>query len=147
MKHLKRFNESNDDHLIEQILNIARDEGLAVTTPQEADELGWTDEFYYIDNYLDTEEPDDPQGDPLLTEERFKEIVRDVYRRLCSLGIVNETRSCFNQRDTEHDDGGMILGQEYPIDGESKYPYIETIYCCISTDLDSYIMKTRAFFS
>jgi len=75
---------------IENILNIARDEGLAVTTFNEAKVHGFDPCQYYIDRY-----PMDNTGNaldsenPIVDNIRFLEIINDIYNRLESIDLLN----------------------------------------------------------
>jgi len=91
---IRRFNEStyaNRLSEIEHIFNIARDEGLVVTTWDESNEHGFEPCQYYIDRY-----PMDNHGnamytyEPIVNNERFVEIVKDIYNRLKSMDLIDD---------------------------------------------------------
>jgi hypothetical protein len=86
--HIRRFNESNQEE-IDQIFNIARDEGIFVYDQDEAEEMEWCDNYYFIDRYPpDENEADSPQGEPVVSVIKFIEVVKDIYRRLEALDVI-----------------------------------------------------------
>lgn len=90
---IKRFNEHvvepdiNRNEEIEDIMNIARDEGLLVYNPLEAIREGF-DECWYIFRY-DLDENNYSTGDPLMDNDEFINLVMDIYDRLDNLGVIN----------------------------------------------------------
>lgn len=100
MKHLKKFNESND--VINNILNIARDEELDIITPQDCRTHGFIPIQYYIDRY-----PMDNYGNPIksagaiMSNEKFIVIIKEIYDRLINEGLVD-----VRERDEDEDERG-----------------------------------------
>jgi len=84
---IRRFNESEDKTSreidINHILNIARDEGLSITTWDQSNDHGFDPCQYYIDRY-----PIDDHGNsidslgPIVDNEKFFEIIKEIYNRL-----------------------------------------------------------------
>jgi len=75
---------------INDILNIARDEGLTVTTRKESEQFGWDYPQYYIDRYpLDENGDNNKDNLPLMDNDKFVSIIRDVYNRLDNDGHIS----------------------------------------------------------
>jgi hypothetical protein len=101
---IKRFNESLEFgqklEIIDQILNIARDEGLYVYEPETARSFGWTS-HHYIDRYpYQSEAPDEPYNDPIMSNEKFIEIVTNIYDRLDVHGLILHYKSPLKKQKT-----------------------------------------------
>jgi|GEM_PF-5265802 len=80
MEHLRQFEsfKENRNAEIDAILNIARDEGLAIYNPADALIEGW-DENWYIER-LNIEDPDAKQA--TISNQDFIELIKNIYNRL-----------------------------------------------------------------
>jgi len=90
MLHLESF----DQNVLNNILNIARDEGIFVYNPYEAHQYDWNEEYYYFDRYpVEDGDYDNPTGKPVMSVKKFVDIMQDIYRRLDNEGLVNHKKS------------------------------------------------------
>jgi len=104
MKHLKTFEDINVNKLVDpldnydlsvqvnDILNIARDEGLFVATPRIGRELGWgvTDETYYILRYTDEDDNYGNYENPIMSTQEFIPIIENIIQRLDQLDLLHK---------------------------------------------------------
>jgi hypothetical protein len=94
VKHLKTFESStswnNHGAEVNDILNIARDEGLFVATPKIGRELEWgvTDETYYILRYSEEEDNNNNYENPIISTQEFVTIIENIIQRLELLGVI-----------------------------------------------------------
>jgi len=119
MKHLKKFNESNSDkEMVNDILNIARDEGLYVYSPEQAREMSWSS-YWYIDRYPlgDPDYYDEPDGDPVMSNKEFIKIVGDVFDRLDHYDFITGTCRFYCYGGNKH----YLHNEDIPDDANLAY--------------------------
>ncbi len=118
MKHLKAFNE-NSQH-INDILNIARDEGLNVTEQDQAARHGWTSRWFeswgiFIDRYPVNANGIQIQGtNPIVSNPEFIRIVKDIFNRLGNEVEIGRNKLVDVDEDT-------LCGIEEILDDHIKY--------------------------
>ncbi len=97
MKHLTQY-KLFESKQIEQIINIARDEGLSITMPGDAIMNGWTYGIYIEKYKQDQYGSALIQEDPVVENKEFIRIIKDIYTRLDNEGLINDYKQHNNSR-------------------------------------------------